>query len=506
MNTLLPPPTENEIVPGRPLPTRETIANGVMLQTQNPIFLKKPDKYQVYLAVEEEVRHGLPINDVLQRIGLTRALYYDYFWFTDEQAAAFEATMQADAETMTDNGAEAAPTQEARKEKRRLDARGILHLLNEVSRLRYVEQYEFDKACRMVGITRRKFYDWSTRRSLFERFIKRQERVNGRKTNDIHTASQPFVEVDAATLEKRKELVSEVHRQVVRGTKFRTALRQAGVRADKYHTWLREIEQSHQPEEKPIDLWNRYKNGENKEEALKKLILRFTPTAEYFAARYARRSRELFGTNIDEALLVSAALYEGIVQNIDRYNPDGAPITAYFGQKMAQRILDEIRNQDWVPRVDRKKNAARYKAEEQFFRLTGRLPHHDTELLEYLGEEFQTSALHPPYHVSLDATLRNNRKNDGSTMHDFIGEKDIDSENANVRELVERLLKKCDTDERAVLEGYYLQEMSLKEVGTSLGLSESRISQKHAAAIVRLREIFRRDPDMPKVHTKEKAH
>ncbi len=63
MNTLQ--PEGAQVVERPPLPTRETIADGVMLQSDDPFWLKKASKYQLYVAVEQYIQQGYTPDDVL---------------------------------------------------------------------------------------------------------------------------------------------------------------------------------------------------------------------------------------------------------------------------------------------------------------------------------------------------------------------------------------------------------------------------------------------------------
>ena len=191
--------------------------------------------------------------------------------------------------------------------------------------------------------------------------------------------------------------------------------------------------------------------------------------------------------------LVSSGNF-GLMDAIDAFDPErGVKFETYCSPRIRGSILDELRSMDWVPRLVRARAHQLGKATHSLEIHLGRKPT-EKEIAKELDmnpEEFnrlQRDA-NAASLVSLD-----NKYGDGD------GEKDIReidiikdkrSKNpvieAQKRDLKSLLTKGLTRAERLIIVLYYYEEMTMKEIGATLDLSESRVSQMHSSIIARLK-------------------
>ena len=190
----------------------------------------------------------------------------------------------------------------------------------------------------------------------------------------------------------------------------------------------------------------------------------------------------------------------GLLSSVDNFNPDmGTKFETYASTRIRGAMVDGLRELDWVPRSVRQK--AR-KVERTFEDLTyrlGRVPNEDEaahemnlSLEDYykLLEEVNITTL-----LSLDDTFWNSR-GDTSTLGDLTAdeqEKPADErvEDIELRERMVDFLKELPEQEKLVVALYYYEELTLKEIGEIMRLTESRVSQIHTKAILNLRSRLR---------------
>jgi RNA polymerase sigma factor FliA len=221
------------------------------------------------------------------------------------------------------------------------------------------------------------------------------------------------------------------------------------------------------------------------------LILEHLPLARFLVKRMAAH----LPPHIDEEELMSAAVM-GLISSAERFEPSrGVQFKTFAEQRIKGTILDELRSQDWLSRSVREK----YKRlEREFSRLSqtlGRDPNSeeiaaamDVELDEYyrILEEVHTFSF-----VSLNESMEDD---DGSlvTLLDMVADSSALTPQAQLqyRQLIDSLAGCIDSlpeKERIVITLYYYEDLRLKDIGDVLGLTESRVSQLHSQAVVRLR-------------------
>jgi len=191
--------------------------------------------------------------------------------------------------------------------------------------------------------------------------------------------------------------------------------------------------------------------------------------------------------------LMSAGLF-GLMDAINAFDPDrGVKFETYCTQRIRGAIFDELRSMDWVPRLVRSRTAKVEKVRKSLEMESGRRPT-DVEVAERMKvdrsefEKLQKDS-RPVGLVSL------NRKWFETDSSKDVREIDVikDTRQENPIQLVQRqdlqmlITKGLSRAERLIVILYYYEEMTMKEIGLTLDLSESRVSQMHSSILARLK-------------------
>jgi RNA polymerase sigma factor for flagellar operon FliA len=191
--------------------------------------------------------------------------------------------------------------------------------------------------------------------------------------------------------------------------------------------------------------------------------------------------------------LISAGTF-GLMDAIDAYDPSrGVKFETYCSPRIKGSILDELRSMDWVPRLVRARAHQLARATHSLETHLGRKPTEEeiAEELDMDRDEFDK--LQRDANTASQVSLNTNY-NEGDSEKD-IREidiiKDEKSENpvteAQKRDLKNLLTKGLTRAERLIIVLYYYEEMTMKEIGATLDLSESRVSQMHSSIVARLK-------------------
>ncbi len=208
----------------------------------------------------------------------------------------------------------------------------------------------------------------------------------------------------------------------------------------------------------------------------------------------ARRLATYASPSHDVEDLVSAGIF-GLLDAVEKYNPTkGASFKTYAGWRIRGAILDEIRALDWVPRSVREKAK---KLERTYAKLEQKMLRapSESEIAEELGVSL--NELHKMLsEVSCTAMLMLDEicqdRDDEDAVRNYIE----DPTSANpIDKLTHEETKRILADaigalpeqENLTITLYYYEELTMKEVGKILSVSESRICQIHSSAIIRLR-------------------
>jgi RNA polymerase sigma factor for flagellar operon FliA len=226
------------------------------------------------------------------------------------------------------------------------------------------------------------------------------------------------------------------------------------------------------------------------------LMEKFLPLVRYNAERiYTRLPDE-----VDIEDLMSAGLF-GLMDAIDAFDLDrNVKFETYCAPRIRGAILDELRAMDWVPRLVRHRTAKVESARQKFEMANGRPPT-DGELAQNLQlptEEFD-KVKRDSSAVSTHSITRKFASSDGSRELREIDVVRDDSESNPLREMQRRDLKDLITKglsraERLIVILYYYEGMTMKEIGSTLDLSESRVSQMHSSILARLKAQMQHRP------------
>ncbi len=239
-----------------------------------------------------------------------------------------------------------------------------------------------------------------------------------------------------------------------------------------------------------LALWERYKatgDAETREE----LILHYAPVVKYVASRV----RTGLPDTIETADLVSYGMF-GLLDALEKFEVEkGFKFETYAITRIRGAIIDELRQVDWVPRSVRSK--AR-KIEQAMQRLSTELKRDpsDEELADDLGltvEELadQMLLVSQVSVAQLDQSL-GNIDGEGVTLKDTIADDAMPSpegafDDAEMKEILRDTIARLSEREQTVLGLYYFENFTLAQIGDVLGVTESRICQIHAKAVINLR-------------------
>ena len=223
------------------------------------------------------------------------------------------------------------------------------------------------------------------------------------------------------------------------------------------------------------------------------LILRFAPLIKLIVNRIALR----LPPHVDSEDLVDSGVI-GLIDAIEKYDPTrGTSFKTYAEFRIRGAILDELRTLDWFPRSIRQKVNRLENAYADLERRLGRAAT-DEEVAAALNidlEEFyeilaQASAVS---FVSLYDSGREEGE-ERSFLECLAGGAEdpaLALESHEVYETVGRAIERLAEKERMVISLYYYDELTMKEIGKVLNLTESRVSQIHTKAVLRLRAKLR---------------
>ena len=191
--------------------------------------------------------------------------------------------------------------------------------------------------------------------------------------------------------------------------------------------------------------------------------------------------------------LISAGIF-GLMDAIDAFDPGrGVKFETYCSPRIRGSILDELRSMDWVPRLVRARAHQLSRATHSLETHLGRKPTEKeiAEELEMDMDEFNRLQRDANATSLVSLTTKYNEGDNEKDIREIDVIKDERSKNpvieAQKRDLKNLLTKGLTRAERLIIVLYYYEEMTMKEIGATLDLSESRVSQMHSSIIARLK-------------------
>jgi RNA polymerase sigma factor for flagellar operon FliA len=246
------------------------------------------------------------------------------------------------------------------------------------------------------------------------------------------------------------------------------------------------------------DLWKAFKKDQSNETLRNRLIEIYLPLVRYNGERIWSRLPD--GVELDD--LVSAGTF-GLMDAIDAFDMSrGVKFETYCVPRIRGAMLDELRTMDWVPRLVRSKASKLNEAVKTLEAKLGRAPA-DAEVAEHMGlsrEDFEKLLVeaNAASLVSLNKKWCETDSSKDVREIDILEDKKGDDPTRRIQkaDLMRLVTKGLNRNERLIIILYYYEELTMKEIGATLDLSESRVSQMHSAIVERLQnQLERRRPE-----------
>lgn len=238
--------------------------------------------------------------------------------------------------------------------------------------------------------------------------------------------------------------------------------------------------------------WSAFKNSGDLE-ARESLIVTYSPLVKYVAGRLSSSLPQ----TVDTSDLISYGVF-GLIDAIEKFDMErGIKFETYAIARIKGAIIDELRAMDWVPRSVR---ARAREFEAAYVALENRLKRvpTDPEIATQMGistRELQSILAKLSYAsvISFEemwagSSDRDEHQDPLGAIADDRADDPVDIfENAEIKDILASAIERLPEREKTVIALYYYEGLTLKEIGTVLGVTESRVSQLHTKAVLRLR-------------------
>lgn len=243
--------------------------------------------------------------------------------------------------------------------------------------------------------------------------------------------------------------------------------------------------------EKPdlTEVWEKFKRS-NDRTYRNVLMESYLPIVRYNAERIGAKLPD----EVDHDDLISSGLF-GLLDAIEAFDLSrGVKFETYCAPRIRGAILDELRSMDWVPRLVRSRAHKLARVAQELESSLGRTPT-EVDVAERLGVS-RAEYLKLVREATAVAQVSLSRKYSETDSNKEVCEIDViedkrgrnpvaEIQKRDLRELITRGMTRA---ERLILILYYYEEMTMKEIGLTLDLSESRVSQMHSSILTRLKE------------------
>lgn len=245
-------------------------------------------------------------------------------------------------------------------------------------------------------------------------------------------------------------------------------------------------------------IWQTFKADPENETLRNRLVEMYLPLVKYNGERIWSRLPE--GVELDD--LVSAGIF-GLMDAIDAFDLGrGVKFETYCVPRIRGAMLDELRTMDWVPRLVRSKASKLNEAIKTLEAKLGRQPN-EAELSEHMSMPrveldkmiLEANAVNL---VSLNKKWYETDSYKDVREIDILEDKKGEDPTKRIQknDLMRLVTKGLNRNERLIIILYYYEELTMKEIGATLDLSESRVSQMHSSIVQRLQgQLGRRRPE-----------
>lgn len=243
-------------------------------------------------------------------------------------------------------------------------------------------------------------------------------------------------------------------------------------------------------EEELASLWSEYFKDKTNKQVRDNLIVQYIYLIRYVVGRV--KVTLPVTISIED---IAGYGVEGLINAIERYSPQkNTRFETYALIRIRGAILDRIRSEDFLPRSVRKKIKDIKHAQEELKQRLGR-PATSSEIAEFL--EMDVEKVNQI--LSEDTTMtsiydKRGSSEDSIEIIDTIQDNNLNPqekmEEKNVKHELERALQRLPERERIIMVLYYQENMTLKEIGATINMSESRVCQLHAQSIMKLKNIL----------------
>lgn len=253
-------------------------------------------------------------------------------------------------------------------------------------------------------------------------------------------------------------------------------------------------------EEEELKLWHKYRKTHDLE-IRNRLLVYYAPIVKFIAGRMAMN----MPPNVEFEDLVGYGTI-GLIDAISKFDvTKGIKFKTYANARIRGAILDELRASDWIPRSVRKKARDIEHVIQDIEAKMGR-PATDEEIAKAMGISFGEyaellSQISGTSMLSLNDVWYIGKDDDEITIGDQVEDTDASTpdlqiERDEAKSLLKDLIMKLPEREKQVVYLYYYEELTLKEIGEVLNVTESRVSQIHTQCILRLRSKLAKDSDL----------
>jgi RNA polymerase sigma factor for flagellar operon FliA len=246
-----------------------------------------------------------------------------------------------------------------------------------------------------------------------------------------------------------------------------------------------------------LTLWRQYKESGDRR-VRDRLVLTFAPMVKYIVYKKVRE----IPARCEVEDFISCGL-EALIHSIERYDPEkGATLEQFSWTRIHGAVLDELRRQDWAPRSLRRWERDINQAREQFIGVQGRRPSRE-ELAHTIGMTPEELRTREDEIAASDVTSLNTlvlsddetaiERIDTLVSDDRFSDPEMHTARDQAKTRFRAAFERLPRREREVAVLLYVKNLTLREIGGILGVSESRVCQIHGHLKKLLREQLEAD-------------